>query len=129
MNHKKVPFIALLITALVGFLMSLIVFRWDEGSSPILYWGIMPGLPFVLISLWALQNRTSASLGNLMGANACCMLVTLLAYGSIYYFAVFSYSGGGANIGLGLLLLPLPIYYLIAAIVGWRVGGNFKNGT
>ena len=44
-----------------------------------------------------------------------------MPYGLLWY-ASANYSGGGANIGLGLLLLSLPVYLPIAMLVGVCVG-------
>ena len=128
MKDKKSIHLASVLSASLGCFLSFGVYVWDDGSSPILYWGIMPGLPFILVSLWALLHKGTSSSLQITGASIACLSITILAYGSILYESI-TYSGGGANIGLGIILLPLPLYYLIAARIGWNLGGRFAPKT
>ena len=126
--NKSIGFLTLFFTCLLGVGLSLIVYTWDGGSSPIFYWGIMPGLPFILIALYAGLIKRNAAKGSLVGAVIAALCVTLICYGALYYDSL-NYSGGGANIGLGLLLLPLPAYYFVFTLIGWYCGGCFKKET
>ena len=124
MKDNNTTRIVSIINIILGCLLSAGIYAWDDGSSSVLYWGILPGLPFVLISCWAFFHKGSTSPSHIIGASITCVGLTILAYGSIYYESAH-YSGGGANIGFGILLLPLPLYYLVAAFIGWKTGGRF----
>ena len=36
--------------------------------------------------------------------------------------ATVGYKGGGANIGLGLLFLAMPVYLPVLMLLGWKLG-------
>lgn len=104
---------------LLGLTMSAIAYRTGQPDGPIFYWGILPGAPFVLLAPFALipgipvRTVVGAAVGGLIGVG--------LPYGLLAYSSA-NYSGGGANIGLGLLLLAQPIYVPMAMVVGAILG-------
>ena len=107
---------------LLGLCLSALVYALDGGKNSILYWGLLPGLPFVLIGLYGLTKKSAAVNNNMVGASIASVLVTVLVYGSIY---VAPHIGsGGANIGLGIAFMGLPIYYIIGASFGWILGNR-----
>ena len=65
-----------------------------------------------------------------IGAYVGGLLAVAVPYGAIWY-STLNYQGGGANIGLGLLLMAtlvlLPIPMLIGGFVGWVVPTRPKS--
>ena len=63
--------------------------------------------------------------GGIKGALLGALLGALIAIGipvGALIFTTATYSGGGANIGVGLLFLALPISLPLAAWLGWKIG-------
>ena len=104
----------------LGLCLSALAYALDGGESSILYWGLLPGLPFVLIGLYGLIKKSASVNNNMIGASIASVLVTVLVYGSIYIAPHISRGGEGANIGLGIAFMGLPIYYIIGTCLGWR---------
>ena len=105
----------------LGLVLSISAFAIAGGLSPILYWGILPGLPFILLGIASLLFKQPFSIYPFMGAAIGSFLAVSLPYGLLFYSSA-TYTGGGANIGLGLLLLFLPIYLILFTIFGWYIG-------
>ncbi|RUO38596.1 hypothetical protein CWE13_02825 [Aliidiomarina shirensis] len=122
--RKNVGLPLLIGVSLLGIVLSFVVY--DGGGASTLYFGVMPGLPFICISVFAGALSNNATKGAVIGATAGALMVSVLCYGVLYYEAI-TYSGGGANIGLGLLLLPLPIYYVLFIWLGWALGGRSNH--
>jgi hypothetical protein len=88
------------------------------------YWGILPGAPFVLLG--ALSLVPYFTIRVLTGASVGGLIAVAAPYGLLWYSSA-NYSGGGANIGLGLLLLALPAYLPLAMLIGAYVGQAFSS--
>ena len=105
-----------------GAILSLTAFIAGSGSASslnLLYWGILPGLPFIVLAvLGAFNNKLSQR--SLLLMTLAALLVTSASYGQI-----FLYVGGGANIGAGLMILYSPIAYIVAISIGWAIGELF----
>ena len=105
-----------------GAILSLTAFMAGSGSaSPLnlLYWGILPGLPFIVLAvLGAFNNKLSQR--SLLFMTLAALLVTSASYGQVFVFV-----GGGANIGAGLMILYSPIGYIAAISIGWAIGELF----
>ncbi len=99
----------------VGLAASAWAYQFGQPDGPILYWGILPGAPFVLLAVMGLFPRVPVHVT--LGAAAGSLLAVALPYGALLY-ASANYTGGGANIGLGLLLLATPIFLPIAMLIG-----------
>ena len=108
----------------IGVGMSVAAYRWGQPDGPLLYWGILPGAPLVLLAVVALIRRVP--LRATMGASIAGFLAVSIPYGLLVYASI-TYSGGGANIGLGLLLLASPIYVPIAMLIGAIAGLHFMG--
>ncbi len=106
---------------LLGTAMSVWAYRWGQPDGPILYWGILPGAP--LVALAALAMVPGVPLRVTIGAAVFGFIAVAIPYGALLY-ASSNYSGGGANIGLGLLLLATPLYLPIAMLAGGFAGGR-----
>ena len=87
----------------------------------IIYWYILPGLPFVCLGLFGAFRANQFSLRPFVGATIGALVAVSVPYGSLWLASV-TYKGGGANIGLGLLLLAFPVYLPFAIFGGWRIG-------
>lgn len=113
--------------AAIGIGMSAWAYQRSPGG-PILTWGIFPGAPFVTLAGLSLITRIPlrVTIGAYMGG----LLAVSIPYGAIWYSSL-NYNGGGADIGLGLLLIAtlvlLPIPMLIGGFLGWVVGATHKS--
>ena len=68
------------------------------------------------------NGRNCALKGAIVGGLIAIGIPTaLLAFTSI------GYKGGGANIGIGLLFLALPVYMPIAIWLGWKIGKRISK--
>ncbi|MDT0583872.1 MULTISPECIES: hypothetical protein [Alteromonadaceae] len=113
------------IIIVLGLCLSALVYALDGGKNSILYWGLLPGLPFVLIGLYGLIKKSGAVNSNMIGASVACVLVTAIVYGSIYVVPHIGSGGEGTNIGLGIAFMGLPIYYIIGGWFGWKIGSRY----
>ncbi|WP_333973622.1 hypothetical protein [Alteromonas mediterranea] len=105
-----------------GAILSFTAFIAGSGSaSPVvlLYWGILPGLPFLVLAFLGASNK-KLSQRSLLFMSLAALLVTLVIYGQ-----AFVYIGGGANIGAGLMIIYSPIAYIGAISIGWAIGELF----
>lgn len=127
--HFQAPtrVMACVLLAMIGVGMSAWAYRFN-GTGPILIWGILPGAPFVILAGLSLVTRIPLRVT--IGAYVGGLLAVAVPYGAIWY-STLNYQGGGANIGLGLLLMAtlvlLPIPMLIGGFVGWVVPTRKKS--
>ncbi len=110
--------------AMMGIGMSAWAYDWARPDGPILYWGILPGAPFVLLAAVSLVPRIPlrVTIGACVGG----LLAVATSYGALLV-ASATYAGGGANIGLGLLLLATPVYLQMAMLFGAFCGRNLES--
>lgn len=112
---------------MIGIGMSAWAYQFNGPNGPILTWGILPGAPFVILAGLSLVTRIPlrVTIGAYLGG----LLAVAVPYGAIWYSSL-NYNGGGANIGLGILLIAtlvlLPIPILIGGFAGWWCG-NAKS--
>lgn len=88
------------------------------------YFLIFPSACFLLLSGLALLRNGDQFLvtrSGLWGAAIAAYLVFALPY-ALLGIASATYSGGGANIGLGLLVLIAPVALPISMFIGLKVG-------
>ena len=105
-----------------GAILSLTAFIAGSGSASslnLLYWGILPGLPFIALAVLGVFNK-NLSQQSLLFMTLAALLVTSASYGQF-----FVYVGGDANIGAGLMILYSPIAYIAAILIGWAIGELF----
>lgn len=118
--------IACVLLAVIGIGMSAWAYQLSPGG-PILTWGILPGAPFVILAGLSLVTRTPLRVT--IGAYVGGLFAVSIPYGAIWYSSL-NYNGGGANIGLGLLLIAtlvlLPVPMLIGGFLGWVVDATHK---
>ena len=105
-----------------GAILSFTAFIAGGGSTSSLnsfYWGILPGLPFIVLAVLGGFNK-KLSQRSLLFMTLAALLVTSTSYGQVFVFV-----GGGANIGAGLMILYSPIAYIAAISIGWAIGELF----
>lgn len=105
-----------------GAILSLTAFIAGGGSTSSLnlfYWGILPGLPFIVLAVLGAFNK-KLSQRSLLFMTLAALLVTSASYGQVFVFV-----GGGANIGADLMILYSPIAYIAAISIGWAIGELF----
>jgi hypothetical protein len=123
--NKLIYFYICLVTT-IGIAFSLLAYFVDRGESSLIYWGLLPGLPFILLGLRPLIGIESFSYPPNIGAFFGALIATIIPYGVLLYGSI-TYSGGGANIGAGLLLLSLPIYLILFMLLGRYIGIKFTK--
>lgn len=85
---------------------------------------VIAGLPFLILAIVAHVRTRHAerySFRATMVATAILMAAAALLWGSLYYSSL-TYNGGGANIGLGLLLVGSPLYLPLLIPLGLWIG-------
>jgi len=88
------------------------------------YWLALPGMCFLGLSLAAISRSEKGfrvSRSGLWGA-AVAGYLGMAVPAALLFVASATYSGGGANIGLGLLSLAMPGYLPIVMIIGLIIG-------
>lgn len=88
----------------------------DPSGLQIFYWYMLPALPFVVLSLLALFPSVIHTY-MVIGAACGAILAIAIPY-LLLWFSLTFYSGGGANIGLGLLFLAMPVYLVLFMVGG-----------
>ena len=96
---------------------------WNVSTSSLnlIYWGILPGLPFLVLAFLGTGNKT-LSQRSLLFMTLATLLVTIVIYGQL-----FVYIGHGVNIGAGLMIMYSPIVYIAAILIGWAAGELFYS--
>ena len=74
----------------------------------IFYWYILPALPFIALFILALFPSVFQPY-MIMGAAFGAVAAIAIPY-FLLWISLANYSGGGANIGIGLLFLAMPVY-------------------
>ena len=123
------------ILAMIGIGMLAWNYPSADRNSPSLI-RLLPGIQFVILACFALVRKVPlrATIGAYTGG----LLVIATVYYAIWYDSL-NYNGGGANIGLGIMVLAatllLPIPMLLGGFVGWLiptgkiVGSSETNAT
>lgn len=110
--------------AVIGIVLSALAYQFGKPDGPLFYWGILPGTPFVILAAISLFPRL-IPIPAILGGAAGGLLAVALSYGLLYYNSV-NYTGGGANIGLGILVVAspvlLPLGMVIGGLLGWVIG-------
>lgn len=114
-----------LITFAILTMIGMGLLTWDYLSvgpnGPPLKW-ISPGAQFVVLAGLALVRKVPLRVT--IGAYTGGLLVIATVYYAIWYDSL-NYNGGGANIGLGIMVLAaillLPIPMLLGGFIGWLV--------
>lgn len=96
----------------------------DTVIGLVLYGIILPSSPFIFLAVLSLRmegNGYKYKGAAISGAMQGALIAIFVPYALIWY-SVATYTGGGANIGLALLALAMPLYLPVAMRVGWFVG-------
>jgi hypothetical protein len=99
------------ILIVVGGAISITAFVYGKPVRPQLFGGFLPGGPIVLMGVIGLAKQ--ARLHMILGASLGGLMAVVVPY-----VLIFMPSGGGANIGLAVMLLTMPVYLPIAMIIG-----------
>lgn len=98
---------------------------YDTGApGALLYDIIIPASPFLLLCVLAIarsNGRFLFSNASITGSALGAILAIALPRVLLWYDSAH-YDGGGANIGIGILLMCLPVYLIIAMLVGGWLG-------
>ena len=110
--------VCMLILAIFGASIATLSGETNSTASgiQIFYWYILPAFPFIVLLILAFFPR-AIQLYMLVGA----AFGAVVAVGTPYFLlwlSVANYTGGGANIGLGLLFLAMPVYLPLLMICG-----------
>lgn len=99
----------------------------DTPSTPCQFflWYVLPVLPFTLLAV--ASPLCSNSMGALWGAAVGAALAIGVPWGLLWYSSA-TYTGGGANIGIGILLMSIPLYLPALMLAGFAVG-EMLGGT
>lgn len=82
----------------------------------------LPASPFLFLLVVVLFGRyTPRFRGGVYGAELSAALILFVAYGWVYARTA-TYGGGGADIGVGLVMLSLPVVLIVVMAVGWQLG-------
>lgn len=93
-----------------------------EMLTSALFSVIIPAAPFIVLALLVLFGEyTSRKRYAVYGAETSAATLLLFSYGWLYVRS-FSHSGGGADIGMGVLMMSLPLVLVILMVVGWMTG-------
>jgi len=91
-----------------------------SNMTQVFYSYILPPLPFLFFAA-LIHIKKDIGVYKLIGS-ACGAAVAIIAPNLLLWINSMNYSGGGANIGLGLLWLAMPIYIPILMAIGYFVG-------
>lgn len=97
-------------------------FRLHQEMTPRILQSVITSIPFLVAAFYAHRRlKANAEPAGVLGAVVAVLTGSLLLWGLIYAAAVF-HREGGANIGLGILLLFSPIYLPFLMPLGFRIG-------
>ena len=85
-----------------------------------------PFFAFAFLGFRSIFSPRSSYFPALVGAAACAFLAIAIPYGWAWYETAQHFPGG-ANIGLGLVLLAVPFLMMCAMIVGWNLGKSMPH--
>lgn len=92
----------------------------EPTGLQIFYWYILPALPFLALAISA-AFPSMISRSTIFGAAGGAVLAIAIPYLALWV-ALKSSNGGGANIGVGLLFLAMPLYLVPLMVGGSAVG-------
>ena len=86
-------------------------------------WNLLPSLPFIFLGLGSLLTRRFCPY-----AFTCSAIGALGAIGIPYILLTYSLAHDiGANIGLGLVFLAMPLYVPVVMFFGWMLGKKYSH--
>lgn len=121
MNGRNALVVFNILSGITFSITALIAGNGSTSLLNLLYWGILPGLPFLVLAFLGASNK-NLSQRSLLFMTLAALLVTLVIYGQ-----AFVYIGGAANIGAGLMIMYSPIAYIVAISIGWAIGELFYS--
>ena len=89
--------------------------------TSVLFSAIIPVVPFVALALLvSFGGYTRRKRYAVYGAEMSAILILLFSYSWLYLRS--SSSLGGTDVGMGLLMMSLPLVLVVLMVVGWLVG-------
>lgn len=104
-------------------------FSLTDSYSALGYWYFLPVACFILISIMAVSRNNKSfrvSQSGLRGATSGAYMAFILPT-TLLFISSATYSGGGANIGLGLLALAAPALVPIFLLLGLKMGESLAQ--
>jgi hypothetical protein len=126
-NNRKKLFINLIVLAGISLLIAGLSKSRSINLFTFFYTFVIPTGTFLCLAIMARRKDITGGYLYSTGAISGSMIGALYAIGipyGILMISILTYSGGGANIGIGLLVLAMPVYLLIAIRRGWSNGLN-----
>lgn len=120
------PLFAMVMLYVAYFATGVSGWKSPTTSFHLFYWYLLPSLPFVLLAVASFV--WPRRLGPICGAAIGAAIAVGLPWGLMKYESAH-YDGGGANIGLGLLLLAMPAYLPLLMITGYGIGAVLERLT
>jgi hypothetical protein len=118
------PLFALVMLCVAGCALGLSNWESPESTFQSTYWYVLPPLPFVLLAV--LSFGWPQHLGPLCGAAIGAAIAVGVPWGLLKYDSAH-YTGGGANIGIGLLLLAMPVYLPLLMLAGYGIAALIRH--
>ena len=123
--NRKIIFNYLIAIAVISLITAILTKPSSLNPILFIYLFVLPPLPFLILAMRVRkmdkEGKYLFSIGAVRGAMIGALLAIGIPYG-ILIISTLTYSGGGANIGVGLLLLGTPIYLAMATSAGWSKG-------
>jgi hypothetical protein len=94
------------------------------------YWLGLPAMSFVLLALLSLARRDEEfrlSLTGMWSAAIAGYLAFAIPAACLWFTTGAHYHGGGANIGVALIVTAMPIYLPVLMIVGFIMGESLHR--
>lgn len=113
--------VAVALIAPAIFATHLTTFRFEGASfAQLAYWLGLPGIAFLALAFCLAQNRLSnaAAWGAALGG----YLALLVPAAALLLTSGAFYRGGGANIGVALLVFGMPVLVPLVMFAGWALG-------
>jgi len=98
-----------------------------EELGPALMRVIIAALPFITLGVFSyskLKNPSSQNVNGILVATLSVLFTSIALWGCIFCDA-FTRRGGGANIGLGILLFLSPLYLPFFMLLGFFLGKRY----
>ncbi len=118
-TRRTVGVASILISIALGVVIYVL---WGRHGALFTFLPLYVIVPMSSIGLLALFTKRSS--GSLVGAAVGCIFVIAPPFAMLIYDTYFAAPGGGANIGLGLMLLAAPVIAPVAAVMGGLIGGE-----
>jgi hypothetical protein len=87
---------------------------------------VLPALPYMVLALIC-RIADKIDIFSIIGATVTAAIVQIIIYAWYWRYAVIQHSPGGANIGLGLLFLFMPLYLPFIMALGGAISSTKRQ--